>query len=68
MKIRDYSELTEKEVDAMANKCIDAAIQYAKDNNLSGLSCNGSHNIYKAIQDALSAEWENAKDSKRRRT
>ena len=63
--MKHYSELTEKQVCEMWSRCVDAAVAYATEINMSGLSQNGSHNIYNALEHAIFQEWKNAKLAKR---
>lgn len=66
MKTKHFSELTEKEVVGMWLRCVDSAISYAKEINMSGLSHNGCHNIYNALHDAIYNEWEKSKIAMKR--
>ena len=58
---KHFSELSADEVRAMQNACIEAAIKYAQKINMSGLSHHGCHNLYTAIQDAITLEWHTSK-------
>lgn len=62
-KMKHFSELTKEEVNKMWNRCVDAAISYSKEINMSGLSHNGSHNIYTALENAIHDEWEKSKQA-----
>lgn len=62
--MKHFSELTKEEVNKMWSRCVDAAISYAKEINMSGLSENESHNIYRALENAIHDEWELAKQQK----
>jgi len=59
--LKHFSKLTKKQVETMCNRCIDAAVNYFEEQNLSGLSHSGVHDIYKAIQDAIWGEWLKSK-------
>lgn len=62
--MKHFSELTKEEVTTMWQRCVQAAILYAKEVDMSGLSC-GSHNIYNALSHAIFDEWEKSKIAKR---
>lgn len=59
--MKHFSELTHDEVEQMWSACVDAAIQVAEDLNMSGLSEAGSHNIYRALEEALHSEHVRSK-------
>ena len=59
--IMHFSELTEEQIKKLIFRLQDEAIKFAKEYALSGLSHNGFHNVYTAIEDSITAEWENSK-------
>lgn len=61
MITKHFSELTKDEVTEMWQRCVNAAVSYAEEINMGGLSHNGIHNIYNALENALNDEWENSK-------
>jgi len=56
-----FSQLTKEQVSEMILKAEMAAVQYAEEINMAGLSHLGSHNIYSAIQEGIFGEWKSAK-------
>lgn len=58
--MKHFSELTKEEVNKLWSRCVDAAISYTREINMSGLSEGGSHNIYTALENAIYDEWESA--------
>ncbi len=60
-ELRLFSEITEKQVQAMWRHCVDAAIVYSDEINMSGLSDGNAHDIYTVLHDALFSEWERSK-------
>ncbi|KKM65107.1 hypothetical protein LCGC14_1494600 [marine sediment metagenome] len=64
---KHFSELSRPQIVKMWNGCVDAAIEYAKKINMSGLSECGSHNIYTALKEAVFGEWEKAKEIRNRK-
>jgi len=65
--MKHFSDLTKEQAHEMWVRCVNAAIAYAKEINMSGLSELGSHNIYNSLEDAILQEWKNAKLAKRNR-
>ena len=59
--LRHFSEISESEMHGMRNACQEAAVLYAISIEMSGLSHNGVHNIYVAIQDAIETEWKKSR-------
>lgn len=59
--MRHFSNLSSEEVHQMSVLAQDACIKYAQEINMSGLSHLGFHNIYTAIEDAITQEWEKSK-------
>ena len=59
--LRHFRTLSDKEVLTMWQRCVGAAIDYAQEIDMSGLSEGGSHNIYTALEHAIFDEWERAK-------
>jgi len=57
-----FSELSKEQMQGMSNACIDAAIDYAGKIRMSGLS-DAHHDIYAALQEAITEEWEKSKQS-----
>jgi hypothetical protein len=62
MKLRHFSKLTEKEVWDLTVHCQQAAIAFTRKLGMSGLSENGSHNIYTMLERGFRAEWEGAQN------
>ena len=59
--MRHFSELTQEEITEFQERVITAAVIYATEINVSGLSHNGVHNIYESLRFAVLSEWENSK-------
>lgn len=55
--MKHFSELSQEEVEGMIEVCKSAAVEYADKIGMSGLSEEGSHNIYTAIEDAIFSEY-----------
>ncbi len=53
---RHFRELSDEEVKGMLSACVQAAIEYAKSVNMSGLSEGESHHIYRALENAILGE------------
>ena len=55
--IRALSSMTPEEMTEMAYQAQNAMIRYADRRGFSGLSCAGEWNFYRAVEDAIEAEW-----------
>lgn len=55
--MRHFSTMTAQEVKGMIEACKDAAIAYSDKIGLSGLSEGGSHNVYRALAEAIQNEY-----------
>ena len=58
---RHFSDLSEDEVAAIWRAATDGAIDAAQAMEMNGLSHNGVHNVYRAIQEAVLNEWRASK-------
>lgn len=59
--MRHFSNLTQKEVHAMSTRMELAAVAYAQEIGMSGLSHLGVHDIYGSTQEMLTEEWKKSK-------
>lgn len=59
--MKHFSDLSEAEVNVMIHRCQLAAIAYARQIGMSGLSEGCSHDLYRAIHNAIRHEWKIAK-------
>jgi len=60
-----FSKLTKKQIETMWNRAVNACIEYADEIGVSGLSDHGAHNIYTALHNALTGEWNKSKSSRK---
>ncbi len=61
LKPKHFSEITKKQMEAMWMRCVEAALYYADDINISALRDGQSHDVYTCLYNALDSEWEKSK-------
>jgi len=61
MNLRHFSEISEEEMRTMSERMELAAVAYAEEIGMAGLSHLGVHNIYTMVQEGLRKEWKRSK-------
>ncbi len=65
MNRKPFGDLTKKAIEGLTQAMIDTAVAYTDALNTRGLSSAGSFSVYRAVTDAIHAEWEKARASLR---